>query len=222
MKCLIVHAHENPNSFCSALASTASEVLIKTGYEVELSDLYKMSFNPVASKNDFKDLSGDPYYKYANEQLYSSKHNSFANDIQFEIEKLISADIINFNFPMWWWGMPAILKGWVDRIMAYGVAYGGDYGFDETGRFKGRHAFISTTTGSPKPDYNPHGQNEKSIEEILSNIHEGTFELLGYTVLDPFIAYGVSKISQKERENIIIEYKDYLKKALNPSKILKI
>ena len=206
MKILIVHAHENPESFCSALALSAKKHFTQAGHEVSFSDLYSMSFNPVASKNDFTNLSGAEYYKYANEQLNASKHRFFHKDVQEEIDKLLEADIINFNFPLWWWGMPAILKGWVDRVMAYGVAYGGNYGFKQNGRFVGKQAFITTTTGSPKTAYDYTGHNDKSVHGILSLLHEGIFELLGYKVLEPFIAYGVSRINQSDREDILKEY----------------
>ncbi len=45
-------------------------------------------------------------------------------DIDAEQRKLVAADAVIFQFPLWWLGMPAILKGWIDRVFAYGLAYG--------------------------------------------------------------------------------------------------
>ena len=46
------------------------------------------------------------------------------DDAKTEIEKLLWADTLILQFPLWWFSMPAILKGWVDRVFAYGFAYG--------------------------------------------------------------------------------------------------
>ncbi len=210
MHILIVHAHENPDSFCSTLAHLAKKTFEEAGHTTDISDLYAMGFNPVGSIHDFTKTSNNDYYKYATEQLYASENDAYVHTLQQEMDKLILADILIFNFPLWWWSMPAILKGWVDRVLAYGVAYGGSYGFNEQGRFKGKRAFICTTTGSPKLAYTSDGHNDKSIHAILDNIHSGIFELIGFTVTEPFIAYGVSRISQEERAAILIDYKQFL------------
>ncbi len=212
MKILLVHAHENSDSFCSALNQLSKSKLEALGHEVMESNLYKMNFNPIGGKHDFLKLSNSPHYKYAMEQLHASKDNSFNEVLHGEMQKLIQADVINFNFPLWWFGMPAILKGWVDRVFAYGVAYGGDYGFHENGRFNGKKAFLSITTGSPESAYSTEGSNKRSLNKILRNINEGIFELVGYEVLDPFVAYAVSRISLEERQLILIQFDAYLQK----------
>jgi len=115
MNILIIHAHENPDSFSTALANKAKSVGERLGHEVIISDLYAQGFNPVGAKHDFKGDSGTAYYKYAMEQLHASKTNGFSDEVQLEIDKLLKADFLIFNFPLWWYDMPAILKGWVDR-----------------------------------------------------------------------------------------------------------
>lgn len=217
MNVLIVHAHENPVSFCASLADQTRDTFISSGHHAVVSDLYAQEFNPVGGKHDFKAISDASYYKYAMEQLHASKVNGFSQELDTEIEKLLQADVLNFNFPLWWFGMPAILKGWVDRVLAYGVAYGGEYGMYGKGRFKGKRAFISVTTGSPKDAYHEDGNNRKTIAEMLSIIHEGIFELTGFTVLDPFVAYGVSRISEEDRKVIKEDYGSFLKSIIQSS-----
>jgi len=214
MKILIVHAHENSESFSSALANQTKNLFIESGHEVLVSDLYKMQFNPVGSKADFTNLSGADYYKYASEQLHASANNSFNKELKSEMDKLIEADILNFIFPLWWFGFPAILKGWVDRVMAYGVAYGGDYGFRDKGRFAGKKAFLTITTGSPSSFYEIGGAHNRTMDDILRNMHEGILALVGYEVIDPFVAYGVSRISKEERDKILEEYGAYLERMV--------
>lgn len=210
MKALIVHAHENPASFCSALANKAKSTLEQVGLDVELSDLYGMNFNPVGSRQDFKELSDAAYYKYPIEQWHASQKDLFQDDVQREINKLLDADVLIFNFPLWWYSMPAILKGWVDRVLAYGIAYGGSFGVNEKGRFTGRRAFATITTGSPKKD-----NEEESIGEILRNVNNGIFKYIGYQTLEPFVAYGASRVSPEERIQYLKDYEAKIKRAFS-------
>jgi len=214
MKLLIIHAHENSDSFCSSLVHQTKSKFESKGHQVELSDLYAQKFNPVGGKHDFTHDTSEGYYKYAFQQLTAVKGNSFSDELKIEMDKLVEADVLNFNFPLWWFGVPAILKGWIDRVLAYGFAYGGNYGMGETGRFKGKKAFITLTTGSPEEVYKSSGRNKRTINTILTNIHEGVFELVGYEVLEPFVGYSVSRISEEERNAVIISYNQYLDNVL--------
>lgn len=210
MNILIVHAHENDGSFSSALAKTAKNYFKENGQEVVISDLYQKGFNPVAGKHDFKTTSETDHYKYAIEQLNAHSNKSFADDVQEEMNLLENADILILNFPLWWFGMPAILKGWVDRILAYGFAYGGKYGLYTDGKFKGKKAFLSITTGSPSSFYTEDGTHGRTLENILRNTNEGVLGLIGFDVLPPFIGYSVSRITEKERTDILEDYHSYL------------
>ncbi|WP_350284603.1 NAD(P)H-dependent oxidoreductase [uncultured Croceitalea sp.] len=210
MNILIVHAHENKDSFSSTLAQTAKGFFEQKGHKVTISDLYRKGFNPVGGKHDFKNLSGNAYYKYALEQNYATQENSFAEDVAKEMRLLEKADALILNFPLWWFGLPAILKGWVDRVLAYGFAYGGEYGIYKDGRFKEKKAFLSITTGSPASFYNAEGVHGRSLDNILKNINEGIVGLVGFEVLRPFVAYAVSRISEKERKLILKKYTAFL------------
>ncbi len=201
MNALIVHAHENPDSFCSALANKAMSTLQSIDYKVVISDLYGMGFDPVGSKKDFTTLSDSDYYKYPMEQLNASQNNLYNLALKDEMEKLNHADLLIFNFPMWWYSMPAILKGWVDRVMAYGVAYGA--GCED--KFKGRQALITVTTGSPKKT-----NDDIETDRILENVSNGILKYVGFDLIPSFVAYGVSRISQEEREQILHNYSAYL------------
>jgi len=214
MNILIVHAHENPHSFCAALANLAKSTFEIKGHTVNVSDLYLKGFNPVGGQHDFKTLSGAAHYKYAAEQINAQNKQLFSADLQVEMDLVAAADILIFNFPMWWFDMPAILKGWVDRVLAYGFAYGGEYGMGPNGRFKGKKAFLTITTGSLANFYTLEGVHRRTMDDILRNINEGILGLVGYQVQSPFIAYGVSRISNQERADILKNYQDYLKEYI--------
>ena len=116
MNVLIVHAHPEPKSFCAALKDTAVEVLSSIGHEVFVSDLYQMNFNPVASAQDFLARENPDYLSYALEQRRGLDAGNLKSDIQEEISKVKNADLIIFTFPIFWMSVPAIMKGWIDRV----------------------------------------------------------------------------------------------------------
>ncbi len=210
MNVLIVHAHENPDSFSSAMKTTALTYFKGKGHQVTVSDLYQKNFNPVAGKHDFKKTSDNSYYKYALEQLHAHNAHTFQEDIKEEMVALDKADVLILNFPFWWFGMPAILKGWVDRVLAYGFAYGGTYGFYADGKYNTKHAFLSISTGSPSSFYTKDGAHGRSLENILRNINEGILGLVGYQVHPSFIAYAVSHVSHEVREDMLASYTRFL------------
>lgn len=121
MNILIVHAHPENQSFTTSLKNLAYEVLNKKGYSVEISDLYEMNFNPVASKLDFQIVENPEYFNYALEQRNAVKKDSLSPDIKIEIDKVQRADLIIFTFPLYWTSVPAILKGWIDRVFVSGI-----------------------------------------------------------------------------------------------------
>jgi len=209
MNVLIIHAHHEKKSFNAALKDTAIEEYTKQGHTVVVSDLYEMNFKPIADKNDFKSLSNEDYFKYQAEQTNASQHNLFSDDIKKEMEKLLWSDVVIFNFPLWWFSVPAILKGWVDRVFAMGFAYGGGKGVFENGVFKGKKAMLTITTGGPEMAYGANGRNG-DINTILFHIQHGMFYFTGMDVLPPFIAWSVARLSDDERKAIIDKYKNHL------------
>ena len=120
MKVLIVFAHNEPRSFNAAMKDEAVRVLQDEGHEVVVSDLYAMNFNPVASAADFGSRADPDYLVYALEQRNAFKAGTLAPDIAAEVDKVKWADLIVFNFPIYWYGMPAIMKGWIDRVLVSG------------------------------------------------------------------------------------------------------
>lgn len=209
MNVLIVHAHHESNSFNSALKDKAIETFLSNGNEVIVSDLYAMNFKAVADINDFKQLANTSYFKYQAEQTNAFINNLFVDDIKAEMDKLMWADVIIFNFPLWWFSVPAILKGWVDRVFAMGFAYGGGKGVYDTGVFKGKKGMLCITTGGPEGTYNLEGRNG-DIDKILFHINHGMLYFTGMDVIPPFIAYSVARLSDEERQATLDNYKRYL------------
>ena len=208
MKVFIVHAHHEPKSFNGALTRLAEGVLREQGHEVKISDLYAMNFNPISDRRNFITCQDPDYLKQQAEEMYASDRDGFAAEIKAEMEKLFWCDLLIFQFPLWWFGLPAILKGWVDRVFAMGTIYGGGKWYDQ-GILKGRKALLSLTTGGPQTMYSPTGLNG-DIEQILFPIHHGIFYFVGLEVLPPFIAWSVSRVGDEGRQAYLEQYRQRL------------
>ncbi|WP_151804202.1 NAD(P)H-dependent oxidoreductase [Acinetobacter bereziniae] len=208
MNILIVHAHPEPLSFTTALKDHAVQVLENIGHAVEVSDLYAMNFNPVASQADFNGRSNQEYLNYALEQRHASKTHDLAQDIQIEIEKVQKADLLIFSFPMYWTSVPAILKGWIDRVFVSGIFYGGKR-FYNRGGMLGKKAMLSFTLGGRDHMF---GQNaiHGAIDDLLLPIQRGTLAYVGFEVLPPFIAYHVPYINDEARQQLLQQYQQHL------------
>ncbi|XP_039186870.1 NAD(P)H dehydrogenase [quinone] 1 isoform X3 [Crotalus tigris] len=123
-RALIVLAHQEPASFNHAMQRAAVEALEGAGWIVAVSDLYAERFDPVLSRADFAGDPDDPRsLNYAKEAGLAWKEGRLRGDILSEMEKLAAADLVLFQFPLHWFGLPAILKGWFDRVLVQGFAY---------------------------------------------------------------------------------------------------
>jgi NAD(P)H dehydrogenase (quinone) len=207
MRVLIVHAHPEPKSFNGALTRAATEALAGAGHEVVLSDLYAMNFNPVSDRRNFTTVANPDAYRQQAEEAHAAAHDGFAPDLQAEMDKLFWCDALILQFPLWWFGLPAILKGWVDRVFASGGRiYGGGKWYDR-GVFAGKRAMCSVTIGGPPPIYSERGLNGP-IDAILFPINHGMLYFTGFTVIEPFLVHAPVRISDAERAAYLARYRE--------------
>jgi len=208
MNVLIIHAHPEPQSFTAALRDQAVETLQAQGHSVQVSDLYAMHWNPVASAADFSDRDNPDYLVYALEQRLGVKTQSLAPDIQEELDKLLWADLLILNFPIYWFSVPAILKGWIDRVLVSGVCYGGKRFYDQGG-LAGKKALVTVTLGGREHMFGEdaiHGP----LEDMLRPLLRGTLAYVGLEVLPPFVAWHVPYISAEARAQFRVGYHERL------------
>jgi len=205
MKVLMVYAHEEPHSFNAAMKNTALHTLESVGHSVQISDLYGMGFKAVADAGDFLERRDKHFMKRQAEEQAGVELGTLAHDILVEQEKLQECDFLILQFPLWWFSMPAILKGWVDRVMSMGFAYGGGKWYDQGG-LKGRRAMLAITTGGPGPVYGP-GAINGDMDQILYPIQHGILYFCGFQVLPPFIAWGPARLSDDERRGVLAQYR---------------
>ncbi|WP_070963972.1 NAD(P)H-dependent oxidoreductase [Vibrio sonorensis] len=198
MKVLIVHWHPEPQSFNTAMFNTAVDTLTALGHQVQVSNLRQMQFNPVSGRHNFTTTSNPEFYKQQLEEMHASEHDGFASDVENELRKLEWCDLLILQYPMWWFGMPAMVKGWVDRVFVMGRFYGNGR-YYENGVFKGKKAMVSITTGGDGDAYSPGGWNGDLLG-VLRPIHRGLFQFNGFDVLAPNATFAPTHLSQSERE----------------------
>ncbi len=195
---LIVVAHPDAASFNHALAGAAADALRHAGHEVTVSDLSAEGFRADLGPHDLTPMPGTDRFHIQAEQANAARTNGFANDITREQARVAAADNIILQFPMWWGGPPALLKGWADRVLSYGFAYVDGRRFD-TGLFLGRRAMLSVTTGGTPQRFSPEGVYGP-IEPLLMPMQKLTLEYMGFQLENPYIAHGVPRTDLAERQ----------------------
>lgn len=134
MKALIIYCHPSSSSFNAGILTTIEKCLQKADAELRIIDLYKDGFDPVLGKVEW-----DEYLTDQPDDALLEKY----------IEALNWCDSLFFVYPTWWYGPPAILKGWLDRVLRPGVAFEINEGSDIQPKLKHiRNLCVFTTCGA--------------------------------------------------------------------------
>lgn len=198
---LLVYAHPEPTSFAAALRDEAERALLDEGWTVEVSDLYADGFNPVAGPGDFTAPADPQRLQVQRERAHAAHGGGLAPDILREVERLERADLVVFLAPLWWFGLPAMLKGWVDRVFLYGRVYGNGLTFG-TGPLRGKRAMLALTTGGPQTSYTEGGMHGE-LGVLLHSVHHGMFRFTGMEALEPFVAWGAGWADDTTRQEYL-------------------
>lgn len=197
-KFLIVVCHAEPKSMCSSLGNEAIAALTAAGHEVKVTRIYEDGFNPLTNRKSFTTTKDSEFFKPQMEELYASEHGGFEASLEEEIQKVEWCDVLVFQFPLYWFHLPAGLKGWVDRVFAFGRVYAPGKVYDSAPFGGKKKAVLSMTTGGPKETYEADGFNG-DLNGILRPIHRGIFEFCGFRVLAPQVSYSPARITPEER-----------------------
>ena len=195
---LWVHAHPDDASLGHALVRSGAARLRESGTHVAISDLYAMNWNPVLSDADF---SAAPGRTLSERQKNATATGLLADDIRREQDALRVADHLVVSFPLWWYGMPAILKGWFDRVFTNGFAFGVR---DERGRVRkygdgglaGRTMLAVVTAGDRAAALGPRGISG-SIDHVLWPLLHGTGFYTGMRVLRPHLVASADRLDEE-------------------------
>jgi NAD(P)H dehydrogenase (quinone) len=202
MKALLVHAHSEGDSYVTAMRDAIAATLEASGHIVEHSDLYAMNFNPVLSAADFPNRREPDHLVYALEQRHGYESGTLAPDILLEIEKVLAADLLVFTFPLFWFSVPAIMKGWIDRVFISGAFYGGRrvYG---AGGMTGKKALVAFSLGGREHMFGKGAIHGELQSGMLRHFLQGTLGYVGLDVLEPFVAYNTPYIGEEARSGLL-------------------
>lgn len=192
MKHLVVFAHPYSKSFVKAIVDKIEQEIIKNGSEVRVRDLYELGFDSVLKGSDLQNL----------------RNRNYAADIVAEQEHIKWADVITFVYPVWWAGMPSMLKGYVDRVFANGFAFTHDAN-GPVGLLKGKKAFLFCTTGFPNDIYEQIGMH-KSMQQTSD---EAIFNFCGIEVIKHSFYGAIPLSSDADRENYLSEVASIMEAA---------
>ncbi|MFB9315600.1 NAD(P)H-dependent oxidoreductase [Nocardioides plantarum] len=197
-RALIVHAHPEPDSFSSAQAAAAADQLRAQGVDLRLVDLHAEGWDPVLAREQF--LDGPGYFKPQAEQLHAAAGGTLADPVRTQLDQLQEADLLVLSFPLWWFSMPAIMKGWVDRVFVMGATFGGEHGIFADGGMRHKKAMLLLTTGGSSASFAPGATDGYGdLDTFLFHIHRGMLEFVGYDVLPPVVTYGPARLTEAGR-----------------------
>jgi len=182
---LIVTAHPYSGSFTGSWAQETERVCLSLGGSITRSDLVQDGFDPVERFDHYQDNAGHDVLRC---QENASLTDSLPADVAAEIAKFNAADRIIFHFPIWWFGPPAIIKGWCDRVLANGAMHSSRERFD-TGRHSNKTVLFCVSTGSQESESGPDGK-EGDVRMLLWPLAY-TFRYLGCRVAQPQVVHGV-------------------------------
>lgn len=179
MRHLIIYAHHNENSLNHHLLQTVIESLASQNHEIVVRDLYAINFDPVFSLKDIQE----------------QRKGNLADDIKHEQEFITWAEHVTFIYPIWWTGMPAIMKGYIDRVFSYGYAYRYDQGVQK-GLLAGKQTIIINTHGKSHEEYERIG-----MDKALSlTSDKGIFTYCGFEINQHFFFDKADKVASEELE----------------------
>lgn len=215
---LIVYAHPEPTSLTCQFVTQTIQTLELQGHTVLQSDLYGMGWKASFDERDFPSRVDKDRLDFIQESGHAYLTNQQTQDVTEEQRKLLASDAVIFHFPLWWFGMPAILKGWIDRVYAFEFAYGykgegNRYRYGD-GILKGKRALLSIMVGGAADDYSPRGINGP-LDELLFPITHGALFFPGMDVLPTHAIYGTGKMSKTIVEKEIAAWQLRLENIFN-------
>jgi NAD(P)H dehydrogenase (quinone) len=191
------------------MAREAERVLKLRGHDVSFSDLYALNFDPVVRASEFAERANKDYLVYALEQRHALEHDALAPDVRREVDALLASDTLMLVFPLYWFSVPALIKGWIDRCFLSGAMYGGKriYG---RGGMVGKRAVIGVTLGGREHMFGAQGIHGELASGMLRHLLQGTLGYVGYEVVEPFFAWHVPYCSDVERADTLARWCDFI------------
>ncbi|MCS6955526.1 MAG: NAD(P)H-dependent oxidoreductase [Candidatus Calescibacterium sp.] len=191
---LVVFAHPKRDSFNFFILKEIEKILYEKNVDYFVRDLYELNFDPV--------------FRFEIDSI----------DVLEEQDHIRKSDLIIFIYPIWWGSMPAILKGYIDRVFSYGFAYSINENQESVPLLNGKKSVIISTFGGEEKIY-----KQLSLEQAIKKINQHViFEFCGIDVCDQFFIYNVKDKNKEELQKKMDELKNKIEKILNDISELEI
>jgi NAD(P)H dehydrogenase (quinone) len=207
---LIVLCHPEKQSLNHSMAAVMKKGFEDEGSVVQVSDLHAMKWSPLSDRSNFTTVANEAYFQQAAEERHAVSHKGFNDEISHEMQKILWCDTIVFQTPIHWFGLPAMLKSWCDKVLACGFAYGNGKWYD-VGIMRGKRAILSITTGAQEKMYKRDGI-QGSIDSIIFPITHGIFFFCGFHCLKPLIVHNAATV--KNFEDVQKQIKHYVRSVV--------
>ncbi|PKM78149.1 MAG: flavodoxin family protein [Firmicutes bacterium HGW-Firmicutes-15] len=189
MKAVVIYAHPNPMSFNAAITAVVKEELEKKGAEIIFKDLYAMNWNPVLSAGDF-----EGYHR-----------GNVPEEIKTEQADISWADALIMVAPVWWTSVPAILKGYIDRVFSIGFAY--EYSAaGPRGMLNGKKALLITTSGTDERAAQQNGM----VDLITKSVVNAVFGFSGFAQYQHKNFFAVPTVADNVRKEMLTELRQLI------------
>jgi len=188
----IVLAHPEEESLNAHLSDISQQALAAAGWRTSLSDLYAMDFDPREGPQHYSSRKDAKVFHVQTEQRYNSDNKTLSPEVDSEIQHLLECDLLIVHFPLWWFGMPAILKGWMDRVFVYGRMYRSVMRYDK-GICAGKKVVACVTTGASEESCSHNGREGDTQLHLWPILFP--FRYLGFDVLQPETFHGVGGVA---------------------------
>ncbi len=192
MRAHVVLAHPEKASFNGQLANLSRLALEASGWRVTVSDLYAMDFDPREGPRHYAGRKNPEVFHVQTEQRHGAEHCGLPAEVDAEIERLLQSELLVVHFPLWWFGMPAILKGWMDRVFVYGRMYRSAVRYDR-GVCTGKRVIACITTGASADSCAFNGREGDTQLHLWPILFP--FRYLGFDVLEPEVLHGVGGVA---------------------------
>lgn len=169
---LVVLAHPEEKSLCAAIARSHIDGLTEAGFDVVKADLHKERFDPRMEPQDLAHYRGGSPVPRA---------------IDDEHRRIRDAELISIVFPIYWWSMPGMLKGWVDRVLTNGFAYETGPDGKVIGLLGDKRVVLLMTASGDEGGYRKHGYRQA----IETQVVEGVFGFCGISKIDARLYFEV-------------------------------
>ncbi|WP_211747401.1 NAD(P)H-dependent oxidoreductase [Paenibacillus sp. Marseille-Q4541] len=188
MKHLVILAHPVKDSFNRQICEVVEQALSQEGDTVTVRDLYELNFSPTLTGKEMEAC-------YAGELP--------GEDVQEEQKWVTAADTITMIYPIWWAGLPAIMKGYIDRVFSYGYAYAYSEDGDIIRMLQGKQSLVINTHGSEGSYYDQIGMSSA----LKLTTQKGILEFVGIQPADHLLLGSMDDLSDDRKSELLQQLK---------------